>query len=650
MIDDNLACLLDDSEEESQEHEVKKNEKENSLNKTIISQVDKSRIQNERNTTKECTSTSASAATSLFNWSHIPKVGNRTNFIQKKSDEKNYDTSIRDSENGNKIYSNVERSNEKSVDSFLLPSENRGKKLNELDRLSNFSKGKTYQEADTSKLVKNSKWKDVSYEQSRYMYEKNIDDKHPHVPNNYDRNIENSNNQYVKGNKRPWGSEVHNTGYSGTYDQCEIDHPQKRHRDEQNKNTYDKNNAYAKLGKRKNATTDNTSPSVHTSFFHENELLEYRRRNITHENKSRNEDSWDRISFTSESNLPYENWKLQTSTEKDTLQEMRLKGTHIHMDRSENIKNLQNSQNKEYIDVNNSSWREPTKKKRNMHIFEKSTADNKNTLERNLLSKEEQGNVFYDSTRGEAYNDNLNIEQGTGRKNERSSNGRNKKDLRKSSNKSNISTDLVGPAGLRQKLKSFNTLEAEKKKELIYYFSFIKYKSWIRALQILEFPLDNFHLSINTYKYLLPRDTIVDNRNENNDIGTDNVNENNKNEELFLYRNNIHNILNNNKISNYRIDRMLVLVKSVLSRHNGYFLVVMDPSGQMPATLHKEIEKEHKKNIQAGSTLFLRNVTIFQTIDNFPYLIITLRSLVRVIKAESTEYALKERIFSQLEP
>lgn len=649
MIDDNLACLLDDSEEESQEHEVEKNDKQNGSNNTNINQVDRSKIQNERNTKKECTPTSVSTSTSLFNWNYIPRVGNLTNLIQNINDTKKYDTSSRDREKGNKIYSNVVKPNEKSADSFIVPSETRGKKLKGLVGPSNFSKGKKNQESDTSKLVKNSKWNSESNEKSRYTYEQTIDDSPSHVPNNYGRIIGNSNNQYVKGKKRTWGSEVHNTEYRGTYDPHEIDHPQKRHRDAQIKDIYEKNKAYAELGNQKNATPNNTSSPIHTSLFHENDLPEFKKRNITHQHKNKNENNRNRISFTSESDLPYENLKVEASTEKDTLEEKKLKNTHIHMDRSENKKKLLNNQNKAYIEVNNNRRKEPIIERKTIHSFEKSTANNKNTIERNPLSREKQGKVLYDSTRGEKYNDKFHMEQDVGRRNEHTNNERKKKYLRESSNKSNILTDLVGPAGLRQKLKSFNTFEAEKKKELIYYFSFIKYKSWIRALQILEFPLDSFHLSINTYKYLLPRDTTFDNTNANNDMNTDDVNGNNKNEKLFLYRNNIHNILNNNKISNYRIDRMLVLVKSVLSRHNGYFLVVMDPSGQMPATLHKEIEKEHKKNIEVGSTLFLRNVTIFQTIDNFPYLIITLRSLVRVIKAESTEYALKERIFSKLE-
>lgn len=650
MIDDNLACLLDDSEEESQDHEVEKNEKENWSSDTSINhQVDRPKIRNERNTKKGCTPTSALTSTSLFNWSHIPKVGNLTNLIQNESYEKNYDTSSKDRENRNKIYSSVVRPKEKSVDSFMLRSENRGKNLNELVGLSNVSKGKTNQEADTSKLVNNSKWNNERDEKSQYTSEKNIDYRSPHVPTNYGRIIENSNNPCVKGSKRTWGSEVHNTRCSGTYDHHEMGHPQKRPRDEQIKDTCEKNKAYAELGSRKKKTADNASLPIYTSLLHENDLPEYKKRNITHQNKNRNEASWNRINFTSESDMLYKKLEAQASTEKDTLHEMRLNNTNMHMDVSENKKELQNSQKKTYIDLNNNRWREPIIEKKTMHSFEKSTAGNKNTLERNIMSREKQGKGFYGRTRGETSDDKFNMEQGVSRRNEHTDNSRKKKHLRESSNKSNILTDLVGPAGLRQKLKSFNTSEAEKKKELIYYFSFIKYKSWIRALQILGFPLDNFHLSINTYKYLLPCDTTVDNRDEHNGSSTHDVNGSNRNEELFLYRNNIHNILNNNKISNYRIDRMLVLVKSVLSRHNGYFLVVMDPSGQMPATLHKEIEKEHKKNIEVGSTLFLRNVTIFQTIDNFPYLIITLRSLVRVIKAESTEYALKERIFSRLE-
>ncbi|SOV21674.1 conserved Plasmodium protein, unknown function [Plasmodium sp. DRC-Itaito] len=171
-----------------------------------------------------------------------------------------------------------------------------------------------------------------------------------------------------------------------------------------------------------------------------------------------------------------------------------------------------------------------------------------------------------------------------------------------------------------------NNNNYNKEKELIFCFSFIKYHSWIKALQILNIPLDFFHLGINSHKYI----------------------HKNKSEESFLYIYNIHNILKNKHFSNYKIERMIVLVKNIICRNHGYFLIVMDPSGQMPASLHKEVEIEYKKHIDIGSTLLLKNVTVFDTIDNFPYLIVTLRSLVRVIKPEQTDASTKEKIFNQI--
>ncbi|SOV74706.1 conserved Plasmodium protein, unknown function [Plasmodium sp. gorilla clade G3] len=165
-----------------------------------------------------------------------------------------------------------------------------------------------------------------------------------------------------------------------------------------------------------------------------------------------------------------------------------------------------------------------------------------------------------------------------------------------------------------------------KEKELIFCFSFIKYHSWIKALQILNIPVDFFHLGINSHKYI----------------------HKNNSEESFLYKYNIHNILKNKHFSNYKIERMIVLVKNIICRNHGYFLIVMDPSGQMPASVHKEVEIEYKKHIDIGSTLLLKNVTVFDTMDNFPYLIITLRSLVRVIKPEQTDASTKEKIFNQI--
>lgn len=186
--------------------------------------------------------------------------------------------------------------------------------------------------------------------------------------------------------------------------------------------------------------------------------------------------------------------------------------------------------------------------------------------------------------------------------------------------------DLVGPAGLQQKLKD-NKNEESKNKHLIFYFSFIKYYSWIQALKILDFPLDHFHLSINSHRYISNPD---------------------KPENQFLYKFNIHNILHKRDSKNYLVNRMLVIVRSVLSRCNGLFLTVMDPTGHIPATIHKEVEKEYKKIINVGATLFLRDVTVFQTLDNFPYLVITLRSLVRVIESGQTNSHIKEKIYQQL--
>ncbi|SBT38501.1 conserved Plasmodium protein, unknown function [Plasmodium ovale wallikeri] len=167
----------------------------------------------------------------------------------------------------------------------------------------------------------------------------------------------------------------------------------------------------------------------------------------------------------------------------------------------------------------------------------------------------------------------------------------------------------------------------QKRKELIFCFSFIRYNSWVKALQILNLPLDAFHLSINAHKYMStdPSKTTS-----------------------FLHKCNIHNILNNRKFCNYRIERMMIIVKSIRCRSHGYFIIAMDPSGHMPASLHKEVEKEYKKSIDVGSTLILKDVTVFESIENFPYLIITLRSLVRVIKAEDTDYATREDIFRKI--
>ncbi|CRG93748.1 conserved Plasmodium protein, unknown function [Plasmodium gallinaceum] len=202
-------------------------------------------------------------------------------------------------------------------------------------------------------------------------------------------------------------------------------------------------------------------------------------------------------------------------------------------------------------------------------------------------------------------------------------NEKNKKRASILNSNSTKSNSLIGPAGLQHKIKKYGNT---KSKELIYCFSFIKYGSWIKGLQILNLPLDPFHLSINSHKY------IYDNPSNGS----------------FLYKYNIHTILNNKKFFNYRIERMMVIVKSIICRNHGYFLVVMDPSGQMPASLHKEVESEYKKKIDIGCTLLLRDVTVFDTIDNFPYLIVTLRSLVRVIKSEETDYVTKEKIFNGL--
>ncbi|CAD2095004.1 conserved protein, unknown function [Plasmodium vinckei brucechwatti] len=169
----------------------------------------------------------------------------------------------------------------------------------------------------------------------------------------------------------------------------------------------------------------------------------------------------------------------------------------------------------------------------------------------------------------------------------------------------------------------------DRNKKLIYCYSFIKYNSWLKALKILNLPIDPFHLSINAHKYIRR-------------------NSNSNNNDSFLYTYNIHNILKNKHFSNYKVSKMIVLIKNIKCHSHGYFVICMDPSGQMPASLHQEIEKEYKKYIGVGSTLILKDVTVFETIDNLPYLIITLRSLVRVIKAEDTHYSVKDEIYDKI--
>ncbi|CAD2108478.1 hypothetical protein YYG_01311 [Plasmodium vinckei petteri] len=169
----------------------------------------------------------------------------------------------------------------------------------------------------------------------------------------------------------------------------------------------------------------------------------------------------------------------------------------------------------------------------------------------------------------------------------------------------------------------------DRNKKLIYCYSFIKYNSWLKALKILNLPIDPFHLSINAHKYIRRNS-----KSNNNDS--------------FLYTYNIHNILKNKHFSNYKVSKMIVLIKNIKCHSHGYFVICMDPSGQMPASLHQEIEKEYKKYIGVGSTLILKDVTVFETIDNLPYLIITLRSLVRVIKAEDTHYSVKDEIYDKI--
>ncbi|EUD68484.1 hypothetical protein C922_00880 [Plasmodium inui San Antonio 1] len=244
----------------------------------------------------------------------------------------------------------------------------------------------------------------------------------------------------------------------------------------------------------------------------------------------------------------------------------------------------------------------------------------------------------------------------------------------------------------------------EKRKELIFCFSFIKYNSWVKALKILNLPLDPFHLSINAHRYVTDGGEEPPGKQKSGQEQSEDRHKNQHQDQMasapspdshepgaavsgpssatlrnglgnglrnglsnrlsnrllnraggtdsgapsFLYTHNIHNILRNKRFANYRIEKMMVIVKSIRCRSHGYFIVAMDPSGQMPASIHKEVQKEYKKHINIGSTLILKDVTVFETMDNFPYLIITLRSLVRVIKAEETSYAVKDDILKRI--
>ncbi|CRH00966.1 conserved Plasmodium protein, unknown function [Plasmodium relictum] len=331
------------------------------------------------------------------------------------------------------------------------------------------------------------------------------------------------------------------------------------------------------------------------SFFNEENYLEKK-------NKEKMIDNiiCERNNF-SETNLYKEHFKMGEIRDTDTLKEKHL---------SNNIK----KNYYESFESNNTYLSDRTS------VLVKTNNESKYPIKNNKVIKDNTYNSHFNLNEmslinNKSYNSFNSIEFIT--------NDGNKNNITILNSNSTKSNSLMGPAGLQHKIKKYSN---KKSKQLIYCFSFIKYKSWIKGLQILNLPLDPFHLSINSHKYI----------------------NNNPSNESFLYKYNIHNILNNKKFSNYRIERMIVLVKTIVCRSHGYFLLVMDPSGQMPASLHKEVESEYKKNIDVGCTLLLRNVTIFDTIDNFPYLIITLRSLVRVIKAEETDYITKEKIYNQL--
>ncbi|CBZ49947.1 hypothetical protein NCLIV_004310 [Neospora caninum Liverpool] len=145
--------------------------------------------------------------------------------------------------------------------------------------------------------------------------------------------------------------------------------------------------------------------------------------------------------------------------------------------------------------------------------------------------------------------------------------------------------------------------------------------AWIKALLFASLPLDDFHLGLTA----LHPDAGEPSRS-------------------FMYRDNISSILNRVAPAAYKVPQLLVSIKTSSARPRSAesgtenveeaFLHVADPTGEMPAAVHRRVTSLHGANLVSGSVLLLRDVTVFLSDCRMPCLAITHANVVRAFSPE----------------
>ncbi|EKX73161.1 hypothetical protein BEWA_052150 [Theileria equi strain WA] len=86
---------------------------------------------------------------------------------------------------------------------------------------------------------------------------------------------------------------------------------------------------------------------------------------------------------------------------------------------------------------------------------------------------------------------------------------------------------------------------------------------------------------------------------------------------------NIRKILLSKGSKVFRIDYLLVSVKSIVPADPNLILVVTDKTGQMLGCLHKDAIATYRNSISPGSTILLCDISVYVPAGHNPYLLIT---------------------------
>ncbi|KAF9186332.1 hypothetical protein BGZ51_002079 [Haplosporangium sp. Z 767] len=97
----------------------------------------------------------------------------------------------------------------------------------------------------------------------------------------------------------------------------------------------------------------------------------------------------------------------------------------------------------------------------------------------------------------------------------------------------------------------------------------------------------------------------------------------------------ISDIENRRDLHQGKVSGLLVMIKEVSLSEIDAAVILLDPSGEMPGTIHRTVLEQYKNNeIRVGTVLALKNVSVFSPTPVSHYLIITLRNIVGIFQPQ----------------